>query len=159
MCQFKGRNLLGLSCIQIVRLYKSQRSLLNKVSNILASIFYFVSFKGVEEFMGDHLNSWYFRVGGNLVKRKRIAHLIRAGKVNICFIQESKLSSLDLNVVSSLWGDVNVEWSESGAVGTTWGFSILWRKDLLKLSFSFRGEGFVGVNAEWMVVNVYSPCQ
>lgn len=104
------------------------------------------------------------RVGGNLVKRKRIAHLIRAGKVNICFIQESKLSSLDLNVVSSLWGDVNVEWSESGAVGTTWGFSILWRKDLLKLSFSFRGEGFVGVNAEWMgqdlfFVNVYSPCQ
>ncbi|CAK8575049.1 unnamed protein product [Lathyrus sativus] len=98
-----------------------------------------------------------------LVKRKRVASMIQLGKVDVYFTQESKLPKLDSNLASLLWGDSNVEWSKFGIVGSTGAIFILCRKDLLKLSCSFKGEGFVGLNAEWkgrdlFFVNVFSSC-
>ncbi|CAK8542268.1 unnamed protein product [Lathyrus sativus] len=63
----------------------------------------------------------------------------------------------------SLWGDPNVEWSESGACGASGGIIILWRKGILNINFSFRGVRFVDINAAWkgqdiFFVNVYSYC-
>ncbi|CAK8541086.1 unnamed protein product [Lathyrus sativus] len=91
------------------------------------------------------------RGGGSIVKRKRLAHLIQSGKVDIFFVQETKLSGVDLKMTVSLWGgggDDSVEWNEAGSVGASGRIIILWRKELLKLLFSFRGIDFVGVNAE-----------
>ncbi|CAK8570842.1 unnamed protein product [Lathyrus sativus] len=82
------------------------------------------------------------RGGSSVVKRRRLAHLIQSGKVDICFVQESKLVAVNLEMTSSLWGDPNVECSESGACGASGGIIILWRKGILNLNFSFRGVGF-----------------
>lgn len=40
---------------------------------------------------------------------------------------------------------------------------IPWGKYLLSLNYSFKGDGFVGVNVEWKgktynFVNIYAPC-
>lgn len=99
--------------------------------------------------------------GGNVVKRKRVSHLIQSCKVGICFIRETKLVSLNPNLYASLWRSLEVEWSESRVVGAAGGVTILW--DFLNLYFSFRGEGYVGGNTVWrgqdiFFVNVYSPC-
>lgn len=40
-----------------------------------------------------NLLSTNIKGGSNKVKQKRIAHLIQADKVDICFIQETKLTS------------------------------------------------------------------
>ncbi|CAK8560492.1 unnamed protein product [Lathyrus sativus] len=103
------------------------------------------------------------RGGGNIVKWKSITHLIKPGKVDICFIQKTKLVVLDESIAPLLWGSYEVEWSEAEPIDGVGGVAILWRKDLLKLSFSFRGIGFVGVNAKWrgqelFFVNIYYSC-
>lgn len=101
--------------------------------------------------------------GGNRVKKRRINHIIQSGEINLCFLQESKLCVIDGNLAALLWGNKDVEWSEIGVVRVGGGIVIFWRKNLLSLNYSFRGDGYVGVNAGWKgveynFVNVYSPC-
>lgn len=103
------------------------------------------------------MNLMFINIKGrsNIVKRKRIACLIQASKIDVCFIQETKLASLDELIVSLLWGDSNVKWTESGVVGSAGGVVILWEEGFT--------QGFVGVNIEWrgqeiFLVIVYSSC-
>lgn len=100
---------------------------------------------------------------GNRVKRRRYGILIQSGKYDMCFIQEYKLSLIDDYVASSFWGSKEVEWYELGVTGASGGIITLWRKILLCLNYSFRGKGYVCVNAAWKgevynFVNVYAPC-
>lgn len=111
------------------------------------------------------MNTMSFNIkgGGNMVKRRRLSHIIQSCKVDMCFIQESKLSELNDNLAASMWGNKEVEWSEFGADGEARGTIIMWRKTVMKLNFSFRGNSFVGVNVEWKsdeynFANVYSSC-
>lgn len=41
------------------------------------------------------------RGGGSLIKRKRVSYLISSGNFNVCFLQETKLSSFDDDVAKS----------------------------------------------------------
>lgn len=108
--------------------------------------------------------SYNIRVGGSVVKIKRVAQLILTSKVGVCFIQEIMLVSLNANLASSLWVSSEVERLESGAIWVVGGVAIMWGKDFLNISFSFRGEGYVGVNVVWrgqeiFLVNVYFLCR
>ncbi|XP_058782487.1 uncharacterized protein LOC131656963 [Vicia villosa] len=103
------------------------------------------------------------RGGGNRAKRKRVGYLVQKGDVDICFIQEIKLSGLECNMVKEMWGDNQVEWSHLDANGTSGGILTMWKKDLFKLLFSFHGEGFLGLCMEKegnliYFVNVYASC-
>lgn len=66
-------------------------------------------------------------------------------------------------LTASFWDIKYVEWSANRASRTARGLVILWKKDLLTLNYSFKGERFVGVNAYWkglnyfFYMNVYSP--
>lgn len=102
---------------------------------------------------------------GDRAKRRRLRDLMSKGKVTCCFLQETKCSNLNRNVVSSLWygGDFNfvaknVEWLPRGML-------IIWDVDVLEASFSFSRIGSVGVYAKkknffevYFLVNVYAPC-
>lgn len=57
--------------------------------------------------------------------------------------------------MASLWGDNDLEWSFKGALGSSGGFLIMWRKCLFGLNFSFVGEGFIGVNVKWKELNIH----
>src|SRR4051812_23689770 len=103
------------------------------------------------------------RGGGSRVKRKRVGFHIQKGDVDICFIQETKLSSLDPQLVKELWGDNNVEWSFLDANGASGGILTMWKNDFFTLIFCFRGEGFLGLCVEKegkliYFVNVYASC-
>ncbi|XP_058775212.1 uncharacterized protein LOC131649467 [Vicia villosa] len=66
--------------------------------------------------------SYNIRGGGNRAKRKRVGFLIQKGDVDLCFIQEKKLSGIGVDLVRELWGGVDVEWSyldANGASGVT----------------------------------------
>ncbi|CAI8611286.1 unnamed protein product [Vicia faba] len=70
---------------------------------------------------------------------------------------------MDSSLVIEFWGNKEVEWTSCGAEGAFGGMLIMWKKNLLSLNFSFRGEGFVGVNALWNgnsynFMNIYASC-
>ncbi|XP_058775210.1 uncharacterized protein LOC131649465 [Vicia villosa] len=103
------------------------------------------------------------RGGGSRAKRKRVGYHIRKGDVDICFIQETKLSGIEFSVVKEMWGDNQVEWSYLDANGALGGILTMWKKYLFNLVFCFRGEGFLGLCVEKegkliYFVNVYASC-
>ncbi|XP_058783757.1 uncharacterized protein LOC131658488 [Vicia villosa] len=92
--------------------------------------------------------SYNLRGGGNQTKRKRVDFLIQKSDVDLCFIQETKLSGIGLNLVKEMWGDVDVEWSYLDANGASSGILTMWKKEFFFLNYSFRGEGFLGLCVE-----------
>ncbi|XP_058750420.1 uncharacterized protein LOC131623430 [Vicia villosa] len=110
-----------------------------------------------------NLLSYNIRGGGSLLKRKRVSFLIKSFNIDVCLIQETKVADFSEPLAKSFWGCSGVEWTASNSVGAAGGMVILWRKDFLSLNYSFRGEGYVGVNFFWKgdcynIVNVYAPC-
>ncbi|XP_050874962.1 uncharacterized protein LOC127078559 [Lathyrus oleraceus] len=66
-------------------------------------------------------------------------------------------------LVYSLWGSEDCQWSVVNSVGQTRGILIIWKKDFICLLYSFRGKGFMGINALWKgnncyFINVYLSC-
>ncbi|XP_058733128.1 uncharacterized protein LOC131604722 [Vicia villosa] len=107
--------------------------------------------------------SYNLRGGGNRAKRKRVGFLIQKDDVDICFIQETKLSGIGLNVVKEMWGNIDVEWSFLDANGASEGILTMWKKDFFSLNYSFRGDGYLGLCVEKegkliYFVNVYASC-
>ncbi|XP_058756586.1 uncharacterized protein LOC131629805 [Vicia villosa] len=107
--------------------------------------------------------SYNIHGGGNRAKRKRVRFLIQKGDVDLCFMQETKLSGIGVEAVRELWGGIDVEWSYSDATGASSGILTMWKKDFFSLIYSFRGEGFLGLCVEKdgkmiYYVNVYASC-
>ncbi|XP_058775275.1 uncharacterized protein LOC131649532 [Vicia villosa] len=103
------------------------------------------------------------RGGGKRVKRKRIGFNIQRGRVDVAFIQETKLRNVHHQYVKELWGDEWVEWSHLEAEGSAGGILIMWKKDLFNLIYSFRGDGYLGVcvekdNKRIYFINIYASC-
>ncbi|XP_058725766.1 uncharacterized protein LOC131597067 [Vicia villosa] len=80
------------------------------------------------------------RGGGKLVKRKRVGFNIQREKVDITFIQETKLRGVQYQTVKELWGDALVEWSHVDAEGASGGICV--EKDNRRIYF----------------VNIYAAC-
>lgn len=56
-----------------------------------------------------------------------------------------------------------MEWNGNGSQGRSRGLIIIWKTGTFILNFSFKGEGFIGINVLWKgksiyVVNIYSSC-
>ncbi|XP_058770682.1 uncharacterized protein LOC131644227 [Vicia villosa] len=62
-----------------------------------------------------------------------------------------------------LWSNLEVGYSFSDSIGRSGGILTLWRKDMMEVLNSFKGEGFLGIKVKWKenfyyVVNIYSSC-
>lgn len=77
------------------------------------------------------------RGGGCRAKRKRIGYLIQKGKVDMCFLQETKFLEFNNKVTGAFWGSKDVELSYCAFAGASGGLRILWRKNLLYHICSF----------------------
>ncbi|XP_058780938.1 uncharacterized protein LOC131655044 [Vicia villosa] len=99
---------------------------------------------------------------GNSVKKSLIRQLLHRGKIEMCFIQEPKVEKMNEEIIASIWGPSDLEWSAKGSEGRPGGILIIWRKVAITLMFSFKGKGYLGINAikKGMnyFLNVYSPC-
>lgn len=83
----------------------------------------------------------------------------------MCFIQETKMEVIEDGLIQSFGDATRLEGVYKASTGMLGGLLILWISGLLKLIFSFTGEGFLGICVEWghsnsccFLVNVYSPC-
>ncbi|XP_058759823.1 uncharacterized protein LOC131633128 [Vicia villosa] len=90
------------------------------------------------------------RRGGSRAKRKRVGYHIQRGDVDICFIQETKLSGIDTNLVKDMWGGDQVEWSYLDAYGASGGILTIWKKKTCSLSIialEERGGDFNSISS------------
>lgn len=107
--------------------------------------------------------SYNIRGGGNASKRRRVSFLLKSEKVDVCFIQETKLSCFSDILAHSLWGGTDVNWTASNSIGAAGGLVILWKIGSFEVNHNFIGKGFVGININWKgccinLVNIYAPC-
>ncbi|KAG6642168.1 hypothetical protein CIPAW_09G124600 [Carya illinoinensis] len=77
---------------------------------------------------------WNVRGINDVNKRLRIRSLLRIWKVDIVCLQETKLRSIDRNIIRSLWGCPFVGWCYLASSGASGGVLVLWDK------LSFRGR-------------------
>lgn len=110
-----------------------------------------------------NLISYNIRGGVFISKRKRISFLLNSSKVDICFLQETKLSSFNDNLAKSFWGGIEVDSTASFSEGASDGMVILWKKSDVFVNFSFHGLGYAGINITYEniiynLVNIYAPC-
>lgn len=88
--------------------------------------------------------SYNIRGGGISSKIRRVSYLIQANKIDLCFIQDTKLTSFCDIVASSLWGNKDVDWTVSNSIGVDGGMTILWIKGSLNLNYNFVGKRLCG---------------
>ncbi|XP_058784242.1 uncharacterized protein LOC131659013 [Vicia villosa] len=84
---------------------------------------------------------------GNIIKRKHIGFMNQSSRVDVCFLQETKLSTFNLKTAEDFWGAKDVDWTHKDSNGALGGSVILWWKNSLDPIQSFRGVGFVGMKA------------
>lgn len=67
------------------------------------------------------------------------------------------------DLIRSIWGIEDFEWSAIAARGQSGGIITIWRKDVVNPKFSFMGDGYLGINCLWKglnccIMNFYSSC-
>ena len=68
--------------------------------------------------MNLHLLSWNVRGLNNLRKRQVCKNLLKEWKCDIVYFQETKVSSIDIAFVQSLWGSPFIDWAVLDVVQT-----------------------------------------
>lgn len=83
----------------------------------------------------------------NSIKRRRKKPILSNGKVDICFIQETKIQKMGDNLLFRLWGNMDWQWFTVDSISQSSGILTIWRKEVIDSVCSFRGKGFLGLNA------------
>src|SRR3954470_15631087 len=89
------------------------------------------------------------RGGVNALKRRRVNSLINKGQADIFLLQETKISNMNEVWAKSFWSSSEVDFSFSNSMGRSGGFLTIWRKDVVEVLSSFKGEGFLGIHVRW----------
>lgn len=74
---------------------------------------------------------------------------------DIFMLQETKIQSINGDVVHSLRGCGEVKWMIKVSPGRSVGLIIMWKPGLFSLNFRFRCEGFVGLNFSLKGMSIY----
>lgn len=90
-----------------------------------------------------------------LAKKRKLKYLISEGSFKVCLIQETKIQKMEDKGIWSLWGGSEVEWTSKPSQGKFGGLQTMWKASLFNLIFSFKGEGYVGVDAARKVFSIY----
>ena len=82
--------------------------------------------------MALRLLSWNVRGLNNPRKREVCKNLLKDWKCDIVCFQETKVSSIDVAFVQSLWGSPFIDWAVLDAVQTSGGVLLIWDKRVFK---------------------------
>jgi hypothetical protein len=88
---------------------------------------------------------------------------LNKGCFDVCFLLETKKTSLDDHLIQNLWGHKDVRWVVKDLVGLSGDLLVMWNSDSFNLVNSFSGESYLGITVEregavTHLVNIYSPC-
>ncbi|PWA35424.1 RNA-directed DNA polymerase, eukaryota [Artemisia annua] len=103
-------------------------------------------------------------LGGDIFKRRRIANICSRHNVNFLGIQESRVTSIDLFMLKSLWGNFTFDFAVSSARGMSGGIISLWDPAAFVKSKVTSFDHMLIVQGQWVflkfnyfIVNIYAP--
>ena len=97
-------------------------------------------------------------------KKDWVKELCFKNKVNFVGLQETKMESIDIQVVRSCWGNLSFEYEYSDSVGNSGGILCIWDPNSFRKSSVMRSDYFVIIRGVWlksgmdlMIVVIYAP--
>ena len=107
--------------------------------------------------------SWNVRGINARPKRALVKELLAKFNPDVVILQETKVSSVDRQLVKSVWSSRFVGWASLEAYGSSGGILILWKEDSLTVDDSIQGEFSVSIHCKlnagfcgW-ITGVYNP--
>lgn len=73
--------------------------------------------------------SYNARGVGKRAKRKEVKEYVKKFRVDLCCIQETKLSKMEEPICRAIWGNNSYDWVCKEAEGTTGGILTIWNPD------------------------------
>ncbi|KAK8533942.1 hypothetical protein V6N13_028381 [Hibiscus sabdariffa] len=111
-----------------------------------------------------NLLSWNIRGIGKVEKHRAIKKLVVSNDVEILFVQESKLETVDVKLVKAIWNKAVDNILFSPARGLSGGILCCWDDNFLMVDFSLIRPNFIlfsGMVTRWKkkcnFVNLYAP--
>ena len=84
--------------------------------------------------------SWNVRGLNSPRKREVVKNLLRDWRCDIIYLQETKINSMDLQTIKSLWGSPYSDWVALDAVNTTGGVLLMWDKRMVEQVDVVKGK-------------------
>ncbi|PWA76634.1 RNA-directed DNA polymerase, eukaryota [Artemisia annua] len=101
---------------------------------------------------------------GNKTKKGWIKELCHHHRINFVGIQETKMESIDLLSIKSLWGNLNFDHAISSSVGFSGGILCVWDTCVFTKHHVSKSDYFVAIMGTWvptstklLVISVYAP--
>ena len=114
--------------------------------------------------MNLKLLSWNVRRLNEVAKRLQIRNLLRAWKVDIVCLQETKLEWINRGIVRSIWGCPFVDWLYLGSDGASGGILVMWDRRVVEKVDEAAGHFSVSCKFKnvadqfvWAFTGVYGP--
>ena len=114
--------------------------------------------------MNLRLLSWNVRGLNNPRKRLVCKNLLKEWKCDIVCLQETKVASIDIAFVRSLWGSPFIDWVSLDVVQSLGGVLLVWDKRVLEKLDVIVGQFSVSVllrgvvdDFVWACTGVYGP--
>lgn len=114
--------------------------------------------------MKPKIVSWNVRGLNEVAKRIRIRNLLREWKVDIVYLQETKLKMISRKTVRSLWSNIYVDWVYLASLGASGGVVVMWDRRVVEKVEDYIGRYMVACSFKcvsdgflWAFASVYGP--
>nr|GEU34293.1 RNA-directed DNA polymerase, eukaryota [Tanacetum cinerariifolium] len=121
------------------------------------------SFSHANELVHDNSNNNVTGLG-NKTKKGWIKELCHKHRINFVAIQETKMESIDLFSIKSLWGNLNFDHVVGSSVGFSGGILCVWDARMFTKEHVSKSDYFVVIMGTWaststklLVISVYVP--
>lgn len=102
---------------------------------------------------------------GTPAKQREIQKLLRSENVDLLFLQETKLGTIDQTLCNRVWHSDNFDWAFKGADGRSGGLLYIWDVFLFSKIAVSKGPSFLIIEGLWgrdrnpcYLANIYAPC-
>ncbi|GLT59680.1 hypothetical protein SLA2020_324870 [Shorea laevis] len=109
--------------------------------------------------------SYNVRGFGGGGKKREVREMIAKERLDVVFIQETKIDVLEERISRAIWGRGDFDWVMKSAIGSSGGILCLWNQNSIKAQNKVEGFGFCGFEGQWgsegvpcIFINVYAPC-